>query len=139
MADKWVIAALATMILWGLWGVLLKKASLGLRWHEVYLVSNSIILAFLLVIGAKYGIPSGRCHTCIVAALLAGALGTLGYVLMVIALDSGGRASIVIPLTALYPLVTVIASRILLGEEMRPSQMLGIALALLAIVLLTRE
>ena len=139
LAEKWLVAAMLTMILWGLWGVLLKKASLGLKWYEVYIVSNSMIILFLTIITLKYGVPSGGCPSCIVAAVLAGVLGTLGYILMVVSLDSGGRASVVIPLTALYPLVTVITSRIVLGEEITPARALGVALALAAIILLTRE
>jgi drug/metabolite transporter (DMT)-like permease len=49
------------------------------------------------------------------------------------ALNLGGKASTVVPLTALYPLVTVVLAMIVLRERMNGIQLAGIALSLLAI------
>jgi transporter family protein len=49
-----------------------------------------------------------------------------------------GAATVVVPLTALYPLVTVILSWALLRENLTPRHLAGIALALLAGWLLSK-
>ncbi len=49
----------------------------------------------------------------------------------------GGKASVVIPLTALYPAVTVAMAAVLLKEKPNPYQAVGIVLAIVASVLLS--
>ena len=51
----------------------------------------------------------------------------------------GGQASIVVPVTALFPLVTVILALTLLRERLGRAQLAGLALALVAIYLLSME
>jgi transporter family protein len=53
------------------------------------------------------------------------------------ALAIGGRASIVIPVTALFPLVTVILAMAFLRERMGTAQKIGLGLAMVAIYLLS--
>jgi transporter family protein len=52
-------------------------------------------------------------------------------------LTAGGQAAIVVPLTAMSPLVTVLMALVLLRERLSASQKLGLALALAAIYLLS--
>jgi transporter family protein len=54
------------------------------------------------------------------------------------ALD-GGKAPIVVPLTALYPIVTVLLSFLVLSERISPIKAVGVVLALVAILLLSIE
>ena len=138
---KWAAAAVLAMLLWGVWGVLLKIVSSGARWHEVYLASNTAILVFMAGILAVKGPGSMMGHGArwFLLAFAAGAMGTLGYILLVLSLQWGGRASIVIPLTSLYPLVTVVLSAVALGEPIDARRALGILMAAAAIVLLTYE
>lgn len=51
---------------------------------------------------------------------------------------AGGEAAVVVPLTALYPLVTVILCRVVLQETVTPRQLQGVALALAAVWLLAK-
>ena len=140
MPAKWLLAALATLALWGVWGVLVKKASIGLRWHEVYIGSNLVGLVMVALLAYYYGVEGlVSCRGCLVTALAAGVCGAVGYVFMIYSLKAGGKASVVITLTALYPLVTVILSRLLFGEELTARKVAGIALALAAIALLSSE
>jgi uncharacterized membrane protein len=66
------------------------------------------------------------------AGFLAGAALLLGIITFVWALGSGGKASVVVPMTALYPVVTI------LREQVTPVHGLGIGLALMPVVLLSR-
>jgi transporter family protein len=49
----------------------------------------------------------------------------------------GGKASIVSPVTALFPVVTVVLAVTLLHERVGTTQKLGLVLALIAIYLLS--
>jgi len=51
------------------------------------------------------------------------------------ALQIGGEGSVIVPLTGMYPLVTVILARFLLKEKLNRIQTAGIGLALVAIYL----
>jgi transporter family protein len=48
-----------------------------------------------------------------------------------------GKASIVVPLTALYPVVTIILSYLILGERISPLKGVGTILALFTIILMS--
>jgi len=71
-------------------------------------------------------------------ALVGGTAGSLALIAFYSALGVG-KASVVVPLTALYPAVTLVLSRLLLKEEITMSQSLGIAFALIAILLISTE
>jgi transporter family protein len=67
--------------------------------------------------------------------VLAGACSSLGGLLFLQAM-SKGEAAIVITFTALYPVVSIILSFVLLHETITLKQGIGIVLALLSMVLL---
>jgi transporter family protein len=68
---------------------------------------------------------------------LTGVAGTLGTLFLLYALRQGGKASLVVPITALYPLVTIILAVLLLRERVTIQQGIGMALAVIAVVLLS--
>ena len=64
---------------------------------------------------------------------VAGMLGTLFY----FAAASKGKISVVVSMTALYPVITIILAVIILREPITAKQIVGIAFALFAIALLS--
>ncbi len=136
--SSWLLFSLICLILWGLWGVVLKLAYREMPWTNVYFLSSlsSFILAFTVYLLTSRSGPvfSGSTYY----ALLAGLFGGLGYVFFIKALEKGS-ASIVIPLTALYPVITALLSIIILREKLALHQVIGITLAVIAIVLLSIE
>lgn len=68
-------------------------------------------------------------------AVVAGILSCLGNVAYYHALNLGGKAATVIPLTALYPLVTIGLALLLLRERLNRAQLAGVLLSLVAIYL----
>jgi transporter family protein len=136
--ERWLAYAIGALILWGLWGFTLKLAGRFLRsWYNLYIASNSAVIAGVAIVAALH---RGDIHLPVSGALLAlaaGSLGTLGYALLVMSLEKGGPASIVIPLTALYPAITAVLAAALLGERPSFHQGLGIVLAIVAIVLVS--
>jgi transporter family protein len=64
-------------------------------------------------------------------------LNALGAWALFAALKSGGKASIVAPLTALYPVVVIVLVPRILHESVTPLQWAGVACSLVAVVLLS--
>src|SRR5207249_5367597 len=72
-------------------------------------------------------------------AALGGLLNGLGALTSFAALKQGGKASVVIPIINLYPLVTIGGVWLFLGEKLSATQIMGIVLALAAVVFLSQE
>ncbi len=69
-------------------------------------------------------------------AFLTGILGGVGNMAYFEAMVKGGKASVVTPVTALFPMVTVLLALIFLKERLGRVQWVGLALAFVAIYLL---
>jgi uncharacterized membrane protein len=72
-------------------------------------------------------------------ALLNGVFNGLGFLSLLAAMRHGGKASIVEPLTALYPVFVVLLAPVLLHESIRPLHGFGIACAVIGGMLLSAE
>jgi bacterial/archaeal transporter family protein len=137
--PRWLAFSLLTILAWGAWGAVSKVASdaLDANTNQVFF-SFGLLPLILVVWRASRG--SGRKDGRSVGigwAFLTGILGGTGNLAFFHALRIGGEASIVAPVTALFPLVTVILAMILLHERIGTTQKLGLVLALVAIYLLS--
>ena len=134
--SSWLTYALLCLLMWGLWGLTLKVASKGSSWLEVYFLSAvaSFAVAVTVFLGGGAQIRLGSRNALL--ALLAGVFGGGGYVLFMKALKLG-KASVVVPLTAMYPALTAVLALLVLGEKISATQAVGIVLAVLAAVLLS--
>jgi bacterial/archaeal transporter family protein len=72
-------------------------------------------------------------------ALLNGMFNGLGFLCLMAAMRQGGKASVVEPLTALYPVFVVLLAPVLLHESIKPLHGLGIACAVIGGMLLSAE
>lgn len=130
---NWFFFSLLCLISWGLWGFLSKLATnyLDFRSIFIYSVVGSMIIGLLTFLsGHAPGIhPKGTS-----LGIFAGMLGSLGAIFFFSAL-SKGKASIVVTMTALYPLITILLSYIILKEQITLKQVAGMFFALLAIIL----
>ncbi|WFO76395.1 EamA family transporter [Desulfurococcaceae archaeon MEX13E-LK6-19] len=131
-----MVYALACLISWGLWGLLLKLAYRQLSWVETYFISSLASFTIALSVFLYYGGKIGFSKEAGIFAVLAGILGGVGYILFMKALETG-KASVVLPLTALYPAITVILAMVVLGEKISITQAIGIVLALIAVILIS--
>jgi len=75
----------------------------------------------------------GRRMRGIILGLLGGLAGALGNIAYYQLLNSGAKAATVVPLTALYPIVTIAIAVPLLGEKLNWIQIVGVTLSILAI------
>lgn len=129
--SGWLGLALAALILWGVWGVLGKAASQVLPFQAVYVVGVAGHLGMIVVVLAATGFHLPWQPVGWAAALGAGFCTSVGLLCFYGAL-AGGPAAVVVPLTSLYPVVTVLLSWLFLKETLTLRHLAGIALALLA-------
>lgn len=134
---SWLGFSLMALIFWGAWGFLSKVATRQLSYAAVYLLAvcgHGVVLSYLWLTGAL-AVPGHLWG--LAAALAAGLCMAFGLIFFYKAL-AVGAATVVVPLTALYPLVTVILCWTVLREAMTPRHLVGIALALAAGWLLSK-
>ncbi len=115
---------------------MVKMASQSLKWYQVYVLGNAaalVLSAILLMAAGWKGPPSGKG---VVFGLLAGVMGTLGYVFFILATEKG-KVSIVVPLTATYPVITFLLGVLLLGEKVGIKHVVGTLLAVVGAILLS--
>lgn len=135
---EWFLWSLVSVLTWGLWGLILKVALQGLAWQQLFVFGTTVSFAIALGIAAiarpSLALPADVVLPAIAAALL----GNLGAITLYLALAAGGRASVVIPLTAAYPVVTAVLSVAILREGLDATKIAAVALFVVATLLATR-
>jgi transporter family protein len=150
--PRWFFYSLVTMLLWGGWGVVSKPLSTTLSPWQVQCLSSLGLLPVLVVLAARncrlsnfrfrvwrrggfetrpysgLHLRRGLCP-----AFAGGVISSVGNLACYQALAVGGKAAAVIPLTSLYPLVTILLARRLLHERLNPVQWGGIAASFAAL------
>jgi len=134
---SWYFFSLLALGLWGIWGFLSKVATQFLPSPAVYLLSICGHLAVIGYLGVAGGLAVPWHPLGVGVALAAGVCMAFGLLSFFQAL-AAGPATVVVPLTALYPVVTVALSWVALHENLAPRHLAGIALALLAVWLLSK-
>lgn len=133
--KTWYVYSVLTVVTWGLWGVFSKLASNYSRPRQALLFQTAGVLAFAVVVffmekfRVEWSLPGFSW------AALGGFFAFLGFLTFFAALDQG-KASTVVTLSALYPLVTILLSILFLHERLAPRQGIGIVFALIASALL---
>lgn len=132
----WLIFALTTVVLWGVWGALSPlSAEHGFPDTLVYCVWALTMLPPALYILWRGGWQLERSPKAITYGLIIGLLGAGGQMLLFHTLTIG-PAYFVFPIISLSPVVTIALSFFLLGERTGWLGSLGILLALLALPML---
>ena len=134
--EQYIIFSLITLILWGLWGFGLKVASSYVDSTSLYVYSafGSFIISIYFILTSKVILLDDPMKLFIV--LFPGLIGALGSILFFNAI-SQGKASVVIAITATYPLIVSILAFLILREEITLKQAFGIAFSVLGIILLS--
>ena len=136
--QYWTSLCLIAACLWGVVGLLQKLATNRMSAGSV-LVWVTLGFAATAPLFVLMGDSTPMSAADIALGVLSGAANALGSWFLFASLESGAKASVAVPLTALYPLVTVVIAVALLGETVSGAQTLGVALALAAGVLLSYE
>ncbi|WP_298208285.1 EamA family transporter [Ferrimicrobium sp.] len=122
--------ALGAALAWGAWGFLSDRASVRAApltlWVTVVLVEAIAVIPVAFLIRPAFSWLT----------IAAGLAGTIGYALFFLALRRGSNAAPLIAITALYPAVTLILQVIITRVQLHPRQVVGLALAIIAIALI---
>jgi transporter family protein len=134
--PPWFLFASVVLLCWGIVG-LLQKLSTNRVSAESALIW--LVVGFLLLAPVFYpGRSILQYPTRSVLAILGcAALNAVGALALFAAMKSGGKASIIVPLTALYPLVVVVSAPLVLHQSITLLQGCGVLCALAAVVLLS--
>ena len=136
--PPWFWFAVITVVAWGIVGLLQKLSTnyISAESSLIWLVAGFVLLQPFFYPGVG-GFQYSREN--IVWALLSGALNAIGALALFLAMKSGGKASVVGPVTALYPVVVIFLAPFLFHESITLLQVVGVICALIAVVLLSME
>jgi transporter family protein len=139
MIPGWLIFTTIALVFWGITGITQKlstnhiSSELSFLWFSYAMVAISAVL--LLTVPIHWHVRP----LVFWLAVVGGALNGLGALTSFAAFESGGKASIVISLVSLYPLLTVGFAVLVLHERLTGTQAVGIGLAIVAAILLSQE
>jgi bacterial/archaeal transporter family protein len=135
----WLGFSILAMVLWGITGVTQKLATNRITsersflWFCWAMVALSVVV--LCVVHLHWSVPA----IAVICSIAGGVLNGAGAWTSFRALESGGKASIVISLVSLYPMLTVVLAVLFLGERLTLLQTAGAFTAVAAATLLSIE
>lgn len=133
--TRWMLYTILALTCFGVVGFLQKistdrvSAESALVW---LIVGFMLLLPFIYTGPSMFHYPP---HS-IAFVVAGGLLNALGSWALLAAMKSGGKAAIVVPMTAVYPLLVCLMAPLLLNEHLTAMQGAGVTLALAAIVML---
>lgn len=137
--KPWLFYALLTTIFWGIWGAFIEipeKAGFPATLGYVVWALTMIPVAIVALINIKWKLDKD--FKSIVLGLTIGLFGAGGQLLLFEALTDG-PAYIVFPFIGLYPVLTIILSVLFLREKAVKRQWFGIAIAMIAALVLSYQ
>jgi uncharacterized membrane protein len=132
MMRPWLVWTLVAIICWGFWAVLGRLTSLSAALLQVLSTAGILPVLILLALSGRLTATGNR-RQGVALAFASGLVTCFGNIAYYDVLNRGEKAATVVPLTALYPLVTVVLALIFLKEKLNAWQRLGIAFSLMAI------
>lgn len=139
-SRAWLMYCLLAILLWGVWGIVSKAAEAQqVQPAAIQVISTLGVVPVALLFLASPNLKKGTRHLAGgIAAFSVGLCGGLGNLAMLESFDAGGEASTVLPLTGMFPLVTILLAVFVLRERINVAQWFGIAVALAALYLFNR-
>jgi transporter family protein len=135
LLAPWLLYTILALACFGIVGFL-QKVSTDRVSAESALVW--LIVGFMLLLPFIYSGPSMFQYPprSIAYVVAGGLLNALGSWALLAAMKNGGKAAIVVPMTAVYPLLVCVVAPLLLHEHLTRAQGAGVTLGLAAILLL---
>lgn len=138
--SQWLRFSLISLVAYGVWGAVSSLASQNVSALTLQIVSTIGLFPVALVLAfSKNVLVGANLRRGMLIATATGVIGGTGNLTLYQALRLGGEASVVFPLTGMYPLVTIVLARLLFKETMNRIQAVGIGLALAAIYLFSAQ
>ena len=135
----WLGYAVLALVLWGITGVTQKLSTNRISSERSFLWFCWAMVALSAVVAGLARPHWGLAPLVVVCSVAGGALNGLGAWTSFRALESGGKASIVISLISLFPLLTVVLAIVFLHERLTWMQGAGAVAAIGAAILLSLE
>jgi transporter family protein len=137
--QAWFLFSTVALIFFGITGISQKLSTNHISFEASFAWFSLAMILISLTIAAAVPLDWHINPLLLTLAALGGTLNGLGALTSFAALEKGGKASVVIPIINLYPLVTIGGAWLLLGEKLTGKQVVGILLALAAVILLSQE
>jgi transporter family protein len=134
--NSWQLFTGVTLMTWGIWGFASKLAANAVppRMALLFQCVGVLVFSFVVLTMERFRVTWSRPG--FGWAFLAGFFAFAGFLTYFSALQKG-PTSVVVVVSALYPLVTILLSVALLHERLNARQGVGIALAVVAAVILS--
>ena len=134
--KAWLLPAILTMICWGIWGFIPKITTKYINplSASVYEGLGSAIFGLIILFVLSFRPethPKG-----VTLAFITGLLGMLGALFYLFAMLKG-KVSVIVTMTALYPIITISLAYFILKEPITLKEGIGMVFAFVAIVLFT--
>jgi transporter family protein len=133
--TAWVLPSLVYILFLGALGVTTKLALRHISWQDVIvwttIVYILISVAMLALGQAKVAVGPGT-----LAAIGSAILASTALIALYIALGKGD-ASVVVPFTSAYPVVTLVLSALVLAERITLLRSVGAAVVIVGVVLIS--
>lgn len=135
LMQQWLLYSLLALAMWGIWGFLPKVALIQFKPESVLIWQGigAALSTFLFFLFSPFSLQTSNLG--IMAGVGVGIFAFLGSLFFIFALSTG-KASAVVTLTALYPLITIFLAILFLGETLTIRMFLGVIFAVIAIYLM---
>jgi drug/metabolite transporter (DMT)-like permease len=134
----WLVFAVFAAILWGLWGVVSKinsESSSPFMNHILFTLGMVITVPFVIKNTKKVAFNTKG----FLWGMVSGVFAVAGNLAIYFAFEQGAKAAVAIPVTGLYPLVTIILALFMFNEKVNWVQLVGVIIAIPAIMMLSGE
>jgi uncharacterized membrane protein len=135
--EKWFWYSLLCVVCWGGWALLSKLGSTAIPAETMQFLFTLGTLPVVSVLVATRGRQLTRSRRGAFFATLMGVLAGVGGLALFAAYRTRGNTSVITATTALYPMITVVLAVLILRERLSKVQVVGLALAAIAIVILS--
>ncbi|PIW37433.1 MAG: hypothetical protein COW24_00125 [Candidatus Kerfeldbacteria bacterium CG15_BIG_FIL_POST_REV_8_21_14_020_45_12] len=132
--PAWFFLSLTALAAWGFWGFFPKITTTYLNPKSALVWESLGAAIFGLIILTVINFSPDTNTRGVALGILTGMCGMAGALAFLYAV-SKGKASVVVTMTALYPLLVILLSYIFLHETINLKQAVGIAFAMVAMVL----
>lgn len=134
--TQWLPMAILALLSFGCWGFFSKLALLYIDAKSALIFQTAgVLIIGVLMLGMMHFKPAADMKG-LGFGILTGLAYGIGCFFYLVAADRGKLVTVV-TLTALYPLITIVLSYFFLQETINLKQTFGIALALVAIILMS--
>jgi transporter family protein len=136
--KDWFLYSLMAFVAWGFWAFLPKAALIWLDPKSVFVYEaiggalTGLVAYFILRPELGFEIRG------VIPSILTGVAGYIGIYCFLYAIRTG-KVSVVAPLTALYPVVSLALAVFFFKEKMNMVQLAGVVLAIVSVVLISHE